>query len=169
MRQAVGCRVVERMILKPGDVLEAAVWLDGRETAKHRSLYEADLREQLARVGDLYGMVIGPLIWAEKQHGEDRVPRVPDHIAGPDVRLLVAEAHVVCRMPDYTVGDGSFVHELDPADLARLREFTRHAHAWRNPGERRLTDAECDAVIERIGPETALRTLKEAVDRKLLH
>ncbi len=155
--------------MKPGDVLEAAIWLDGRETAEHRRLYEADLQEQLARAGNLYGMVIGPLMWTEMRLGEDRVPKVPDQIAGPDVRLLVAEARVVCRMPDYTVAGGSFVDELEPADLARLRAITRRAHAWRKPGERRLTDAECDAVIERIGPETALRTLKEAVDRKLLH
>ena len=155
--------------MKPGDVLEAAIWLDGRETAEHRTLYEADLQEQLARAGNLHGMVIGPLMWAEKRLGEDRVPKVPDHIVGPDVRLLVAEARVVCRMPDYTDAGGSFVHELDPADLARLRAITRHAHAWRKPGERRLTDAECDAVIEEIGPDSALRTLKQAVDRNLLN
>ncbi len=155
--------------MKPGDVLEAAIWLDGRETAEHRRLYEADLQEQLARAGNLYGMVIGPLMWTEKRLGQNRVPKVPDEIAGPDVRLLVAEATVVCRVPEHTAAGGSFVHELDPADLARLRDITRHAHAWRKPGERRLTDAECDAVIEEIGPDSALRTLKQAVDRNLLN
>ena len=154
--------------MRPGDVLEAAIWLDGRETAEHRALYEADLREQLARAGDLHGMVIGPLMWTEKGVGEDRVPTVPGQIAGPDVRLLVAEARVVCRLPDYTIAGFSFVDELDPADLARLRRITRAAHASRNPGHR-LTDAECDAVIDEIGPETALRTLKQAVDRNHLN
>ncbi len=76
---------------------------------------------------------------------------------------------MVCRVPDCTDAGGSFVHELNPADLARLRDITRLAHAWRKPGERRLTDAECDAVIEEIGPDSALRTLKQAVDRNLLN
>ncbi len=150
--------------MKPGDVLEAAVWLDGRETAEHWRLYEADLQEQLARAGSLHGMVIGPLMWAEKRVGEDRVPKAPEHITGPNVRLLVAEAKVVCLMPDCPAAGGSFVDALDPADLARLRDITRRAHAWRNPGEPRLSDAECDAVIEQIGPESALRALKQAVD-----
>ncbi len=148
--------------MKPGDVLETAIWLDGTETPELRARYESDLRVCLASLGSEAGMVFKPVIFTEKPPGADRVPAVPDQVQGPDVRLLVAETEVLCRAP-YVTLPGSFVDDLDPLDLTRLREITRKFCS--HP----LTDAECDEIIDDIGPETAVRTLREAVDGRVVH
>lgn len=44
----------------------------------------------------------------------------------------------------------SFVLNLDPKDLQRLRNITRRAS-----GNHLLTDYECDLIIEEYGTETA--------------
>jgi len=51
---------------------------------------------------------------------------------------------------------GSFVLNLDPKDLIRLRKVTRRAS-----GNRFLTDYECDMIIEELGPEVAISTLRK--------
>ena len=45
----------------------------------------------------------------------------------------------------------SFVLNLDPKDLKRLRNITRRA-----VGNHLLTDYECDMIIEEYGTETAV-------------
>ena len=51
---------------------------------------------------------------------------------------------------------GSFVLNLDPKDLLRLRKITRRAS-----GQHNLTDYECDMIIEELGPDTAVETLRK--------
>ena len=46
---------------------------------------------------------------------------------------------------------GSFILNLDPKDLKRLRIITRRAG-----GNHHLTDYECDLLIEEYGTETAV-------------
>ena len=46
---------------------------------------------------------------------------------------------------------GSFILNLDPKDLKRLRDITR-----RQAVNRHLTDDECDLLIEEYGTETAV-------------
>jgi hypothetical protein len=107
-------------------------------------------------------------MWAEKKPGDDRVPPVPEHVSGPDVRLLIAEAKVFCRLP-HIVAPGSFLLELDGPDLRRLRELTRRAHGRCNPQAPVLSDAECDSVIEELGPEAAREEVRRAVDSGTVH
>lgn len=145
------------MTLRPGDVLEIAIWLDGTETPALRARFDKDLCTNLAEMAGIEGMIIGPLIMAEKRPGEDRVPKVPDHIQGPDVRLLVGEARVICRQPFFAL-PGSFVGDLDRKDLARLREITRRA------APEQLSDMECERIIEEIGPAAAIEALRKMVD-----
>lgn len=97
----------------------------------------------------------------EKKPGEDRVPPVPQHIeknAGDLslIRLLTVEAIV----------DGVYVHtesmlttNLEPKDLERLRVITRRARLKTHPIP--LTDAECDEVINELGPEAAVEALEK--------
>lgn len=54
--------------------------------------------------------------------GDERVPGVPDHIQGQDVRLLVGEALVLGRKTVLKLN--SFLNDLDPKDLTRLRQIT---------------------------------------------
>lgn len=143
------------MTLSPGDVLETAIWLCGAETPELKGRFECDLQATLASMAADQGVMIGPLLMTEKKPGQHRVPPVPDEVQGMDVRLLVGEAQVIGIEP--TVAPWSFVMDLDKVDLRRLRKITRQAapHA--------LTDAECDEIIDEIGPDSALRTLRERV------
>ena len=51
---------------------------------------------------------------------------------------------------------GSFVFDLEPKDLQRLREITR-----RGSGRCLLTDFECDLIIEQLGPDILMDTLRK--------
>src|SRR3990167_11391615 len=127
--------------MKPGDIAELSIWLDGTETEQQ------------------HGVTLGPIEFTVKRPGDDRVPQVPSHIEGPDVRLLVGEAKVVYA-PQYTIQPSTaFVADLDKDDLLKLRVMTRRAHARTHPGDR-LSDKHCDAIIERLGPDVAVQTLR---------
>lgn len=137
--------------MKPGDTIENAVWVSGSESPGALERYEAMVRESFAAASDEYHIVLGPMRTLVKRPGDDRVPPVPDRITGPDVRLIVYEADVLCRAPE--VNTRHFVGDLEPKDLERLREVVRR----RAP---HLTDLECDDVIEQLGPEAAIATLE---------
>lgn len=141
--------------MKPGDVIEVAVWLDGRETAEIRRQYEADVLETANLNLKAHGLVVTGIRWIEKRPGEPRVPEPPNSISGRVPRLLVAEIAV-------GVPPSAFVTELEPDDLARLRRLTRAAYEREWPEYGRLTDRQCDRLINDIGPDAALRSLRHA-------
>lgn len=145
--------------MKTGDVIESAIWLSGDESAEDRRRFEADVTHALTELCDHFGFLHGPVMFVEKRPGDDRVPPVPDHIQGQRVRLLVAEAEVVSRKPEQT--PDSFVANLEPDDLRRLREITQRAYMRQFRG-RRLTDGQLDEVIEGIGPDAALDCLRRS-------
>ncbi len=151
-----------------GMPVEVSVWLTGRETPNQMQAWKKDCEAEIGRFGLEHGVMMGEAVYTEKRPGEDRVPPVPDHISGPDVRLLVCEACVL-RPETKIVKATGFVADLDAKDLARLRKITRRAYAKTHPGQAPLNDAECDAVIERVGPESALKTLRGGVDSKAIH
>jgi len=136
-----------------GDVLETSFWLTGTETPELLAHHREQVCQSLLTVMSESGFVSGPVGFTEKKPGEDRVPPVPDHIQGPDVRLLVAEATVIAKVPE--LGTRRFVGDLDEKDLARLRQITRQN------APRPLSDAECDDVIEELGPEAAGDVLRK--------
>lgn len=150
--------------MRPGDVLETAVWLDGRETQQQRDQFQADAAEQMRAEAQVFDCVIGPLRWIMKKPGDERVPEKPQHIDGPDVCLLVAEADV------FKAPSGNFLAELEPKDLLKLRKLTRKGYerAWqqwvrdglvkgRCP---RLTDRQADTLINDLGPDAAVAALE---------
>jgi hypothetical protein len=150
--------------------VEVAVWLTGRETDDMIERFKRDCMAELGRFGLERDCVMGPATFVEKLPGEDRVPQVPAHVSGPAVRLLVCEAHVVATgMGEAVTKATGFVYDLDRRDLERLRKITRRAYQRRHPEQAMLTDAECDAIIEEIGPESAIKTLRGGVDSKELH
>jgi hypothetical protein len=149
--------------------IEVAVWLTGRETAYQMEQWKRDCEAEIGRFGMENGVIMTAGVYTEKRPGEDRVPPVPDHIAGPDVRLLICEARVAELLKPEIIKSTGFVHDLDERDLARLRRITRRAYAKTKPGQAALSDAECDAIIERVGPESALKTLRGGVDSKAIH
>ena len=68
---------------------------------------------------------------------------------------LIGRAPVIG--PDKPIVKSSFLAELEPKDLERLRAVTRRAGAKEG---RMLSDAECDELVEEIGPESAYRLLR---------
>lgn len=135
------------------DTFETAIWLDGKETAEHVKMFIHDIKAALMREAQAKGVVVGPPTFTEKRPGEPRVPPVPKHVSGPNVRLLVVEAPVVCAAP--LVKAQGFVFDLDKKDLERLRAVVRKA--WNNPA---LSDEMCDRVINKLGEEVALAALR---------
>lgn len=153
------------MTLHPGDVLEVAIWMTGEEPDGLKGRFEGDLRASLANAAAVENVIIGPLIMTEKKPGEDRVPKVPDDVHGPGVRLLVGEAQVVDYAP--LLEEGNFVADLDQKDLERLRTILRRVHQSYNPGKPELTTEKCDEYINCNGPDAALAALREQVGVKV--
>lgn len=145
--------------MRAGDVAEIAIWLTGEETELQVGHWKTVVCAETATEAEKqHNVVLAPWTFEEKRPGEDRVPPVPDHIHGADVRLLVAYAKVYPAKPLVTKESG-FVHDLEKDDLAKLRKITRHAHAKAHPGDC-LSDRHCDQIIEMLGPDAAVRTLR---------
>jgi hypothetical protein len=137
------------MAMNP-DPVECAIWITGTESDEHLRQWKADVVYLMSRSRGEPFMKLGPISFEVKRPGDDRVPQVPDHISGPDVRLLVATAEV---LGFETAKRASFLDELSEADLVRLRAATRRQHGRRG----QLTDAICDQIIEQMGPVTAAK------------
>jgi len=140
-----------------GDVINSAIWVTGDESAKMRADYEGQVSDAINYFCHEQGMIHGPVTFIEKRPEEDGVPEVPDHIQGQRVRLLVGEATVVAKAAANK--KGSFVGNLDVKDLARLRGIIRRSHHKHMNGGQ-ISNDECDEIIEELGPETALDTLR---------
>ena len=146
--------------MKPGDILETAIWVRGDEPEGMKARFERDMQAMLADMAMAEGIIIGALVMTEMRPGEPRVPEVPDYIQGPDVRLLVGEASVI---GDVFESAGTFVADLEPTDLERLRTILRRVHQAYNPGKPELTTEKCDEYINQHGPDAALAALREQV------
>lgn len=153
--------------MKPGDLAEVAIWMTGAEPDFQVQHWKTVVCASIAlQAEESDGVKFGPWKFVEKRPGEDRVPKVPGHISGPDVRLLVATAEVGPGKPKVMAGTG-FVEDLTKEDRDRLRKITRRVHAKSHKGMPALTDAQCDTVIERLGPEAVVATLRK--DRGAVH
>ena len=152
------------MTVRPGEVLETAIWMTGEEPEGMKARFERDMRAMLADMAMAEGIIIGALVMTEMRPGDDRVPEVPKYIQGPDVRLLVGEASVI---GDVFESAGTFVADLEPKDLERLRLILRRVHQAYNPGKPELTTEKCDEYINQNGPDAALAALREQVGVKI--
>lgn len=151
-----------------GEELETAIWLDGKETEEDlRRFVEVEVPRFYQQAQHQTGLVFGLVEWATKRPGEDRVPPVPDHISGPDVRLLIANAQAVDYVPDDAPLQPWFL-ELDPVDLKTLRILTRRLWKKRDASAN-PTNQQVDNMINKIGPKAAMDALKEAIDSKSIH
>jgi hypothetical protein len=145
--------------MKPGDCVETAIWLSGEETEEQILRWKREeCPSSLQRLEREHAVTAGPLTFTVKSPGDDRVPAVPDHITGPDVRLLIAEAMLFPGKPRVESTPG-FVADLQHDDLMKLRQITKRAHF--NYRGYHPTDADCDAIIESLGIEAAMRTLRD--------
>jgi hypothetical protein len=154
---------------QPGAVIEVAIWLSGEETEDHlRRFREDDMPEQFRQIAEHWLLIIGPLMFSTKKPGADRVPPVPRHIHGTDVKLIVVEAEVL-GWRDAPKRGSAFLADLTSDDLQKLRKATRAAHAKAHPGMPPLPDANCDAIINEFGPEAAYNLIKRLTDKQVAH
>ena len=144
-----------------GETVHSAIWLDGCETDEMVSQHKADVEHAIADLCRESGVIAGPVRFSYKYPHEDGVPEVPDHVQGLAVRLLVAEADVVDNVPELKVN--SFLGDLEKKDLERLRVIVRR----QSPGP--ITDEQCDAIIEEVGPDAAYDAVRRAVDGNYLN
>ena len=148
--------------MKVGDVVENSVWLTGAETQAEIDRYVADVEQSIVDAANEQRAIMAPPEWSIKRPGDDHVPKVPDHIAGPDVRLLVVEARIVARMPDRPMPTRGLAGDFDKPDLAAMRAATRQGYAKSRPGALPLTDDQCDVIINELGEETVLDELRRS-------
>jgi len=143
--------------MRIGDIVGVALWITGEESHELRRNIEMDLSLEIENACGPW--LCGPIIFTEKKPGEDRVPPVPNHIHGNAIKLLVAEANIIAPKP--VTSTGSFTANLEIKDLVRLRQITRNL-IHRTQGIV-LSDAECDEIIDNLGPEVALDSLRKHV------
>lgn len=145
-----------------GDPFTASCWFmpGGKKNAKHTIL------DGLQQVSDEHGVRFGYVRWSEMNWDDPGVPDPPTHMAR-GCKVLQGEAKVIGFKPQLV--QQSFIADLDPKDLAWLRSITRAAHRKDYPAAPALTDEQCDAIIEEIGPTSAMNALREAVDNKRLN
>ena len=154
--------------MRAGDRLELAIWLTGTEPEHQIEHWKTVVCTKLFNEASRqYGLEAGPPEFTLKQVGEDRVPIPPPHVAGPGIRLLVAEATLGLGRP-VILKETGFAIDLDKNDLAKLRQITRRAHAKRAPGDR-LSDRHCDQIIEALGPDVAVKSLRDNRDGRSLN
>jgi len=144
--------------MKPGDTIENAIWLDGTEKEWQRKAYEKEVARCITETCANEGFMHGEVIFHVKHPNDARVPPVPEHIKTLCPRLLVAETDIVGMAIEEV--SSSFIADIEPRDLLRLRQITRNSMA--KLGEY-INDAEADAIIEAIGPVAAEDTLRRAV------
>jgi len=132
-----------------GDQVESATWITGDEPQELRQRYERYVVDAIRYLCFENGFVSGEVEFTEK-HPMDDVIEAPDHVSGSRVRLLIGEATVVEKLIESP--KGSFVANLELKDLQKLRGILRNY--------KQLTDFECDTIIEQLGPEAALDTLR---------
>lgn len=141
-----------------GDLIETAIWLDGRETKEQRLAFEQaviqEINDECARSGVLHGEVR----FTVKHPHDDRVPPVPAHIKTTSPRLLVAEAEIIGRAIEEV--RSSFIADIEPKDLLRLRQITMRALAKEG---QYINDYEADDIIEALGPVAAEDALRRAI------
>lgn len=142
--------------LKIGDVVENSIWVSGDESEELKIRYKSDVREALEDLCVQAGYEHGPVRMHEKKPGDDRVPPVPDHINGSKVRLLVVETELVEKV--VSPGEPSFINNLEPKDLIRLRKITRDS-AFKQM-KIHLTNDQVDEIIEMLGPDSAIDALR---------
>ncbi len=139
-----------------GEVIINSIWITGDEPEGMKERYKKDILDSFDVLCRKEGFVHGPITMYEKRPGDGIVP-VPDHIQGSKVRLLILEAELVEKLAVQSEPT-SFVSNLDRVDLAKLRKITRDRAA--KDLRRIISREECDEIIEELGPDAALDTLR---------
>lgn len=144
--------------LKVGDKVENAVWTTGDEPPGMVEHYKREISWNIAELCCANRVTKSDIEWSEMHPMDDQVPDPPDHVQGSRVRLLVGEAMITGELP--AQAPHSFVANLEHADLVRLRRMTRNTWRKHFPERPMLSNLECDEVIDTLGPDSAVETMR---------
>jgi len=140
------------IIYKKGDFIESAMWF---ATPDEKQECKRSIRKAIEKCEE--AMILAPVSWAEYSPDHKRCPDPPEG-SEHGITLLVGEAEVLAIKEPPPVS--RFVDNLEHKDLNLLRNITRSAHLKYNPDSDLLTDAQCDQIIESMGPEAAVKTMR---------
>lgn len=152
-------------MLSIGDIVEAAVWFDPLEKGS-RDFALSQAKTAFEKYAATYNVTLSPVEFRDMRHGEPRVPSPPKKGAV----LLYGSAKVTAFGSGITIAGARFVNDLGHDDLMRLRKITRQQWALAyakdpKPGLKPwLSDAECDHLIDEMGPNTALKVLRQKLN-----
>lgn len=148
--------------MKPGEIAEFAIWLNGQETEEQMQHFRSTIIPKMVentQKEHSNKIMLRNMREYIKRPGEDRVPKVPKNIQGIDVRLWIIE-HDVFPGPAYIEHKASITHDLDNKSLQTLRRITRREHAKAHPGMPALSNKQCDAIIDALGTEMIAQMLR---------
>jgi hypothetical protein len=143
------------------EVIVAALWFNSDDPSEKASA-KAGIQRAVAETAKRKQMNHGPIQYRVLEPDSDEITVSPPAKFGPGTKCLVGEApaeqayHVLRQVSGFT-------HELETKDLEALRAETRRSLDLVFPHDKDRSNARIDAVINEIGPETALRTLEETV------
>lgn len=140
-------------IFRKGDVVESAMWY---RNPKEKKACRLAIMRHISQASE--AMILAPIEWSELSPEHERCPEPPPD-AERGIMLLVGEAEVkeIKDVPN----KNRFVDQLGPKDLLLIRNITRSIYMGYNQGEDTLSDDECDLLIETMGPDAAVKTMRE--------
>jgi hypothetical protein len=150
-----------------GDTLEMSLWFNAEKPGELAAA-EKGLYKSLVLVEQQNFLETGPVTFETMSIGDDRVPEPPPSFQGTP-KVLVATCVVIKIIPQ--LGDEpGFTQDLDNDDLVRLRKVTQNAYLISQPpGTPLLSDTALDHIIDKYGPDTAVRSLASDVDERSIH
>jgi len=159
---------MEERTVKPGDTLEFSVWYNAAKILDPEFRFGDQCTEPMANICLSAGLKLGAVTYEVLQPGDERVPAVPrwlESVPGVLPRLLVATG--VAEFPS-SLESAGLVNDLDPKDLERLRAITRRKHQEFFPGAPVFKDHECDTMINAMGEQVVLETLRQFRQEKVV-
>lgn len=141
-----------------GKILTASLWFNADDPTEKESA-KTGIRLAIDIAAQKQGMEHGPVSFRTLEPYDKEIATLPPPQFGPGTKCMVGEAKA--RPAFHVVKPKSgFTHELEAADLEILRAKTRQALDAAYPNDKDRSNARVDAIINEIGPETALKTLK---------
>lgn len=159
-----------------GTEYTVALWFSGHEPEDTLSKASEAFEEGFQRAADRDNLEFGPASWSLLRPGDEGCPEVPRWLEvevnekgrrkavfpledGQVVLEAYTPVMLVCTRKvskvhgKFTVR--SFLADLTPEDLAKLRKITQRKWLEKTGGEGPLTDSEADVFIEQLGLGTA--------------
>ncbi len=141
-----------------GQVFETGDWY---ATPQQKLQVEQSLVIWFAQQGAENNCRFGEIEYEAMPSWHQRAPSPPPESG---MWFLAGRSRVIWVQPTVTRHVARLTDDLEPKDLDRMRHITRQAYRHRWPGKPDLTDQQTDDIINAVGPESAIKTLRDSVD-----